>query len=343
MLDTHHESEILDLYEIALLLNYERTSSEPRFRYTKLLEVASHELDFQTLLINTPIWTAHKGPKDGFVFQRMEPAVIADTGSREVPDLPSNMLPQIVYPLARDITQLAPDRLETIYWQARGHDSCFKSVAILQHFFDLYTTDPFIRIRLADGKEYFSSPSTRSIIEYELLTVQRLTIAVVLPENKAYATGSADQPRFKHAVVVFESHSYNGGVQTVLDLASMQFGDTGRGPGHSGKGTLVLESLDDYHNRLSSVAAGFRTTKISYHITPDPNEVNEAWMKKVAERAKERWENRNDHHWCGHCARPLANGPELKRCSACRDAYYCHREHQIKAWFSHHKRWCGKP
>ncbi|KAJ3785406.1 hypothetical protein GGU10DRAFT_387494 [Lentinula aff. detonsa] len=168
MLNTHQESEILlDLYEIALLLNYERTSSEPRFRYTKLREVASHELDFQTLQINTPIWTAHKGPKDGFVFQRMEPAVIANSGSREVPDLPSNMLSQIVYPFARDITQLAPDRLETIYWQ----DSCFKSVAILQHFFDLYTTDPFIRIRLADGKEYFSSPSTPSIIEYDLLTV----------------------------------------------------------------------------------------------------------------------------------------------------------------------------
>jgi hypothetical protein len=32
--------EVLDLYDIAVLLNYERVTTEPRFRYTRLREVA---------------------------------------------------------------------------------------------------------------------------------------------------------------------------------------------------------------------------------------------------------------------------------------------------------------
>jgi hypothetical protein len=32
--------ELLDLYDIAVLLNYERNITEPRFRHTKLREVA---------------------------------------------------------------------------------------------------------------------------------------------------------------------------------------------------------------------------------------------------------------------------------------------------------------
>jgi hypothetical protein len=32
--------EVLDLYDIAVLLNYERNTTEPRFRHTKLREVA---------------------------------------------------------------------------------------------------------------------------------------------------------------------------------------------------------------------------------------------------------------------------------------------------------------
>ncbi|KAJ4463693.1 hypothetical protein C8R41DRAFT_861064 [Lentinula lateritia] len=123
-------------------------------------------------------------------------------------------------------------------------------------------------------------------------------------------------------------------------MASMQFGETGRGPGRKGKSTFVLESLGDYKKRLLTVASGFEKAKVSSRITPDPNQANEAWMWKVAKRAKERWEKRGEHHWCGHCGRPLANGPGLKRCSRCRQAYYCDEEHQKMAWSSHHKSWC---
>ncbi|KAJ3851809.1 hypothetical protein EV368DRAFT_42349 [Lentinula lateritia] len=335
------ERETIDLYDIALLLNYERASSEPRFRNSKLREVATHEFDFRSVMIKTPLWTAHKGAKDGFVFQRIKRA-IHDSDESE-PDLPSNILsPQVMSPLARDITQLAPSRLETIYWQARGHDGCFKSVAILQYFLDLYAIDPLLRIRLANGREYVtsSSPTSISIVEYDLLVVKHLTLAVVLPDNQTYITGSSDQPRFRHAVVSFDSHPYNGDNEIILDMASMQFGETGRGPGRKGKCMFVLESLGDYKKRLLTVAGGFEKAKVSSRITPDPNQANEAWMWKVAKKAKERWEKRGEHHWCGHCGRPLANGPGLKRCSRCRQVYYCDEEHQKMAWSSHHKSWC---
>lgn len=332
-------SEILDLYEIALLLNYERASTEPRFRYSKLREVASQQSDFQTILAPSHIWKNHNGPKDGFLFARIEPLA----GSEDELDLPSNMLPEDVSTLTR--SQLPASRLETIYWQARGHDGCFKSVALLQHFFDLYPLSPSVRIRLADGTQYVTNASLRIIVEFDLLNLKRLTIAAVSDINNNcitnYITGGADQKKFRHAVVGF-GRSTDGNIETVLDMASMQFGDTGRGPGRKGKGTFVLESLDQYYDRLETIVEGGDAAKTSSRITEDPNPAYEAWTKAVAKRVKERWEKRKESHWCGHCGSPLANGPELKRCSACREHYYCNKEHQTMAWSSHHKRWCGK-
>lgn len=332
-------SEVFDLYDLALLLNYERASTEPRFRYTKLREIASQNAHYRTILAPNPsIWTSHNGPKDGFLFDRIEPP----TGSEDEPDLPWNMVPDYVPPLISYMTQLAPSRLETIYWQARGHDGCFKSAALLQHFFNLFRpSDPSVRIRLADGTQYITKASTRAIIEFDLVKLKHLTVAIVSPTNMSYITGGADQATFRHAVVAF-GPSKDGNLETILDMASMQFGDTGRGPGRNGKGTFVLESLDQYYDRLESIAEGGDSVRTSFLITEDPDPAYEAWTKEVAKKVKDRWEKRKENHWCGHCGSPLANGPGLKRCSGCREAYYCDREHQKMAWSSYHKRWCGK-
>ncbi|KAE9397271.1 hypothetical protein BT96DRAFT_1020951 [Gymnopus androsaceus JB14] len=266
---------------------------------SKLREVASQQSDFQTTLAPSHMWKNHNGPKDGFLFARIEPPA----GSEDELDLPSNMLPEDVSTLTR--SQLPAGRLETIYWQARGHDGCFKSALQMVH-----NTLPMLRFALLSS--------------FDLLNLKRLTIAAVSDINNNcitnYITGGADQKMFRHAV----------------------FGDTGRGPGRKGKGTFVLESLDQYYDRLETIVEGGDAAKTSSRITEDPNPAYEAWTKAVAKRVKERWEKRKESHWCGHCGSPLANGPELKRCSACREHYYCNKEHQTMAWSSHHKRWCGK-
>ncbi|KIK66005.1 hypothetical protein GYMLUDRAFT_38475 [Collybiopsis luxurians FD-317 M1] len=302
------KTEIVDLYDIALLLNYERASTEPRFRHCKLREVASSDSDFRTVLITSPVyWSDHKGgSKDGFVFEKADP----HERSEGDPDLPSNMLPlHILSHASGNIKDLSPQRLETIYWQARGHDGCFMSATILQYFFDLFPrSNPPIRVRFANGTEFLTPAERRTIEEFDLVKLKHLTLAMVFPQNWTYITGSENQPEFRHAVVAFPSPVDD--VWAVLDLASMQFGDSGRGPGRKGKGTFVLESMDQYFNRLKSgIADNVKMVQTSFAITAHSDPAIDAWLKDVAKRVKERWDKRKEHHWCGHCGRPLANGP----------------------------------
>ncbi|KAJ7655291.1 hypothetical protein DFH06DRAFT_1202142 [Mycena polygramma] len=82
----------LDLYSIALLLNYECASADPRFRNTKLTDIATGSIPFtvtdvEAVVKYAPEWRSYSGPgmKDGFIFSR-------DAGDGG-PDLPSNLLP----------------------------------------------------------------------------------------------------------------------------------------------------------------------------------------------------------------------------------------------------------
>lgn len=149
----------LDLYSIALLLNYERASTEPRFRHTKLRDVAAASSTHIQGITTSPGWASRKGPKEAFVFEKA-------TSMRDEPDLPSNML---VSPVPPSLNSLTAKELETIFWQARGHDGCYKSVTLLQHFFDLYPQDAPLRVRTSAGADYLTSASTRVIFELPLI------------------------------------------------------------------------------------------------------------------------------------------------------------------------------
>jgi hypothetical protein len=136
-----------------------------------------------------------------------------------------------------------------------------------------------------------------------------------------------------HAVVGFGAPG-EANVVTVLDLASLQFGDAGRGLG--GRSTFALESLDVFYDRVEAIARGADTENIksSGRIGPCPDD---AWLKMVAKRAKERWEARDTQPWCGHCGAP---GDALKKCSLCHEEFYCDAMHQTAAW-PFHKRFCS--
>ncbi|KDR68725.1 hypothetical protein GALMADRAFT_256547 [Galerina marginata CBS 339.88] len=321
-----YEENVLDLYDISLLLNYERASTEPRFRQTKLREVATTD-DFKTVRLLTPIWQEATVPRTGLVFDRTRPP----PKKRDEPDLPTNMLAS---PIPNNLKSLTPKELETYYWQARNHDGCFRTVTLFQHFIDLFPDFTRVRVRTVTKdkpRTYSTLASDRVIVEFQLFEPANMTMAMVLPDNQTHISGG--QPIVDHAVLGFSAPAAN--VDTILDLASLQFGDVGRGV--KGRSLFVVEPIEQYVSRLSKYANhhDFHQAKHSLRINDAPDS---DWLREVAKKVKERWDNRINEHWCGHCGAPPL-GEDLKRCAPCKQAYYCNSEHQLAAW-PFHKHFC---
>jgi hypothetical protein len=322
MEEPHFEEIVLELHDISLLLNYERASNEPRFRHTKLREVTTNK--FSTIRFLSPQWTQVTRPKIGWVFDRAR--------QTDEPDLPSNMLPNII---PSNLSHLSAKELETYYWQVRNHDGCFTTVALFQHFIDLFPESTRIRVRNVDKDKtlvYNTFASDRLIVEMDLYEPHTVSMSVVLPDNKTYITG--EDPTMFHAVLGFGPPGSS--IDTILDMASLQFGDVGRG--NKGRSLFVLESVSQYANRLEKFAKSstFNNPKISQRIRGTPND---DWLRTVAQRAKERWENRDTVPWCGHCGAPPSKDRDLKKCSKCKAAWYCDAGHQSAAW-TFHKHFC---
>ena len=328
--EPHDLEEIeLELHDISLLLNYERASTEPRFRHTKLREATTNK--FSTIRFLSPQWTQVTRPKIGLVFDRAQ----QKKSSKDEPDLPSNMLPNIIRP---NLSHLSVKELETYYWQVRNHDGCFTTVTLFQHFIDLFPESTQIRVRKVDNNKpivYSMLASERLIVEMDLHEPHTVSMSVVLPDNVTYITG--EDPTMIHAVLGFSPPgSAIDTIDTILDLASLQFGDVGRG--NKGRSLFVLESTSQYANRLEKYAksSNFENPKLSLRIRGTPKD---DWLRAVAQRAKERWEKRATVPWCGHCGAPPSRDQNLKKCSKCKAAWYCDADHQTAAW-TFHKHFC---
>ncbi|KAF2793142.1 hypothetical protein K505DRAFT_325657 [Melanomma pulvis-pyrius CBS 109.77] len=127
-----------------------------------------------------------------------------------------------------------------------------------------------------------------------------------------------------------------------LDLSSMQFGDVGRRFGDPARGggeaLFVLDTSKEYERRMACVAdvdIG-ENTKISTRIGTTPKD---EWLKEVARRVRDRWEKRDEEKWCGHCGSPVPIGGS--RCSGCKAAWFCGKDHQAMAW-PFHKGYCAQ-
>lgn len=328
------EETILDLHDIALLLNYERGSTEPRFRHTKLREVADDATNFQTIRILNPVWDQAVVPKTGFVFDR-EKKSIKKKKDDDSPDLPTTMLPT---PVPLKLQNLTPKQLETYYWQVRNHDGCFRTVTLFQHFIDLFLPGTQLRVRTVQKGSpmvYTTIADHRRIMEFDLFEPTSVSLSCVLPDNMTYISGSDEV--IPHVVLGFGSTVTH--VDTILDLASLQFGDVGRG--YKGQGLFVLELIDQCTTRLDKFAKRntFNNSKMSVRINDAPDN---DWLLVVAKKSKERWDKRATEPWCGYCGAPAQKNQLLKRCSACKEAHYCDADHQRSAW-SFHKHFCAKP
>ncbi|RDW95303.1 hypothetical protein BP5796_01066 [Coleophoma crateriformis] len=327
--------EILDLYSIALLSNYEQASSEPRFRSAKLMELASQtDQLFPRCLPEFKAlgWGLNK-KNQGFLFT----VPSTSTDASPTPDKPSNMLvPEQTHP---SLSHLTAHELETIFHQVRSHDGCYKTIRLLQYFFSRYPAEQKLRVRTTTGDEFLTAVSERVIMEWEFIAPAQITLSTVVedsnPTPTTHVTGQGE--KMLHATLGFAA-STDENVRTVLDLASMQFGELGRGL--KSNGMFVLESLDQYYDRIEKVAVGTdnSTMKLSKMIAETPDDV---WLEEVAERVRMRWDKREEEPWCAHCGAPDEGGKKLKKCSLCQ-VFYCNAEHQKENWPCHKSVCTGK-
>jgi hypothetical protein len=126
--DSHHaqhmivmttEEEVLDLYDMVVLLNYERNATEPRLRHTKLREVAFPGAKLTTVTLKNPIdqgW--NQNACTWIVLDQRQPS------NPNAPNLPTQYLPSGLN------STMSSERLETIFHQARNHDGSYQAVGL---------------------------------------------------------------------------------------------------------------------------------------------------------------------------------------------------------------------
>lgn len=339
--------DVLDLYDLALLLNYERYTREPRFRRSMLIDVARGGDDFQIFNITLPSWHDPKlrAKRTGFMF-KIEDNVPYDD---DEPDLPTDMAPLTYVPPR--IAALTLHERETIFYQARAHDACFASIALLQYLFEFYDEAQPLRVRTDAGVEYTTHLGAHHTATFTLHEPRTMALSIVcVGEPEFNADGSikalrhtsyvaGDEPSMKHCAMVFLppdkgsdlARYTRGAAPVVLDLASMQFGDAGRGL-RGGTALFVLEPMARFKARMLGLAE-----RVDAPVPGGPmlERPELQWLRDVARRAKERYDRRETEHWCGHCGAPA----ERFICR-CHTAWYCDAAHQNAAW-PFHKNYCS--
>lgn len=329
----------LDLVDIALLLNYERTSFDPRFRGAKLREAI---LPGQR---STEIPLAQKIPDNETFFAFYQPL---DTSNITGPDTPFNILPASGQLSPNNPLNFAtPKQLETYFYRPRGHDGCYTSVLLLQYFFDLFPPSYPLRIRHGVGPSKKAPSYTTTIDNFRIMELTMFkphlqTSIVMIPRENGYRSNPEDT--MSHAVARFTPSSgqidESIGDASILDMSSLQFGDAGRGPGKKGQGLFALDTAIEFDQRLDSVCQGTvqGSFSVSHRMNPHRVPTMDKWLREVAAKVKGRWEARDEEKWCGHCGTPAK---EDKRCAGCKQQWYCCKDHQAMAW-GFHKHYCSK-
>lgn len=325
----------LDLHSLCTLLNYERSTTDPRFTGTKL-----RELVFSEPWATIALPTTAEDPMGSVLPER---GILWSAKGVRVKKEQRDSMEEMMHP-AWSETELGEMERETLWWESRGHDSCYKVrllslthsegsadqekgqqvINILQNLFDSYPPSHPLLIRLHTGQSFTIPLSSRVITEYTLHEPRHSTRTVILKEEGAnrvqvLTTGERDFPAqtsgwsMPHAVLGFGAPEAGQGMVThILDLASMQFGEFGRG--YAGE-SFRLGSFDEMHDGFERFCGGVELKKGgSARIGSSGDEGRDTWMRDVARRVRERWEKRDQEKWCGYCGRPAPPS----RCGACR-------------------------
>lgn len=321
-------TEPLDLVDIAVLLNYERVTTDSEFANTKVREVAFPGEIPRSVRFDM------KDVTKGWNNNRRTWIVLDKVKAEEKRQSPATMkMEPNVLP-----STLSDQQLETIFHRIRAFDSCASVTTLLVDFFNLFPRDTKLRVRHAPkdkepGVSYITSVVHRRIIQEKLVNPKFSTAIITWNNNNMKWTGTESE--MWHWYMEFYSPD-NQGITSVLDMASMQFGEVGRGPGEKGKMLIVLETKAEYEERLGRIADGVdpaqRETGPPIMLTMYDPEVD-----RIVRKVKERWEKRETEKWCAHCGAPE---PKFK-CGVCEKVWFCNRDHQKMVW-SFHKGYCQK-
>ncbi|KAH8164031.1 hypothetical protein CIB48_g4240 [Xylaria polymorpha] len=289
------QGEALDLVDIAVLLNYEKCIASPLFRHTKLREVCRPGQELRTVMLVGKPWTEDSRTRTAVVLERGDGETDKEVDrtlmrlGHPTQDPPMLMLPPTITPDL--LNGIGTKELETLYYQIQAHNGCFTSVALLQHFFDLFPANTPIRIRhgpqrgaLPPNASFIATIERRRILETTLLRPKHANLIIVLPESIAHVNGEG--VTMAHAVMGFLRESRDE-VNSILDLSSLQFGEVGRGPGSRGQALFALDTMDEFLDRMEKVAEDRirEKSRMSLRIDPCPHD---EWLKEVARKVKDR-------------------------------------------------------
>lgn len=232
---------------------------------------------------------------------------------------------------------LTTQQLETIFYRVRAIDACGSMIELLQVFFSYFPSDTKLQVRhpgqgKEPGESYTTEIGQNVVIENTFINPKVSTLVMLPQAKKLMSTGH--RPELVHAALGFKSLE-SGEIESVLDLASMQFGDIGRGPGEKGKMLFALDRMEESEARLKKLAQRTKNRRLAMFMASSKHSVD--YVHQVAQRVKERWENRATEKWCAYCGAPE---PQFK-CAGCNDTWFCNKEHQKNVW-SLHKGYCKK-
>ena len=269
------EIEPLDLVDIAVLLNYERVKTDPRFSDTELCEIAFPGETPRT--ISTDL-----GPRiRSWNNNERTWYVLCKTGM-EKHKRPANVVP----------STLSAQQLETARYRIRAYDTCLFAARLLNAFFELFPDDTQLLIRHASkdkesGTSYVTSISNRRVIQKELINPKFSTIiCTIRPSEKGNVKATGVESQMTHVYTTFFAPGSQE-VTSVLDMSSMQFGDAGRGPGEKGKMLVALDTKAEYDKRIGRIADGVDLTQ--RQVLPSRNTRMFPEMEHIALVVKARW------------------------------------------------------
>jgi hypothetical protein len=201
--------------------------------------------------------------------------------------------------------------------------------------FDEFPQDWPLRIRTARGHDFIATISNFNVSRFTIHKTHETACAAIIPVNagrgaqvQTHITGR--RLTTKHVVMVFSPNSTTDQERIVLDLASMQYGVAGQGFGSE---FFQLDSLENWQAWTATIARSARLEGVRPGCTRHVIHELDGWFGQCAKRVKERWDKREEAHWCGQCGRSASRSCPCK-------VWYCDPRHQKLAW-KYHKNFCA--
>jgi hypothetical protein len=160
----------IPLRTLTVLLNYERCVSNPRFQNAGLFSSTFADPGLQ---LRAP-WTEQLLRDKPSSVQEVHFHMFKPTANSltETPSATENISPAA----PKNVKDLPRKDLESIYYEIRGHDGCFKAVGLYDAFFDLCPNDQQVSIQIKKEAPVLLNPFAHVMLKYKMTGPKLITI-----------------------------------------------------------------------------------------------------------------------------------------------------------------------